>query len=147
MKVAEVQLIYKTNVKACDRPKVESSYDAFNIFWEHYDHETIEHVESCYLLILNRANKVLGCAKLSTGGVSSCIMDVKVIFQHALKANASGIIICHNHPSGNLRPSDADVQVTRKIKEAGKLLDIELLDSLIITPERTFYSFADDGRI
>lgn len=104
----------------------------------------IELLEQSMMLLLDRGNHCLGISKLATGGVSSCIVDPKVVFATALKSRASGIILAHNHPSGNLKPSSADENLTRKIAEGGRLLDISLLDHLIITP-RGYYSFADEG--
>lgn len=84
---------------------------------------------------------------VSKGGISGTLTDVRLIFQGALKTNASGIIVCHNHPSGNAYPSESDRKITQKIKEAGNLLDIQLLDHLIILPVEGYYSFADEGTI
>jgi DNA repair protein RadC len=142
--VAEVQILYHTKVKAADRPQISSSRDAEEIFRNYWDH-SLEHIESMKLLLLNRANRVLGITTLSTGGISGCIVDVKVVFQYALKANASGIILSHNHPSGNRNASQHDLDITRKIKEGGQILDIRLLDHLIITPSDGYTSFADEG--
>jgi DNA repair protein RadC len=82
---------------------------------------------------------------VSKGGISGTVTDVRVILQAAIKANASGIIACHNHPSGNIQPSESDSRLTQKIKEAGQVMDIQLLDHLIITTEGKYYSFADNG--
>ena len=98
--------------------------------------------------LLNRANKVLGITTISEGGLSGTVTDVRLIYQYAIKGNASGIIIAHNHPSGNINPSESDQKITNKIKEAGNLLDIQLLDHIILTPEREIYrSFADEGQL
>jgi DNA repair protein RadC len=94
---------------------------------------------------MNRSNSVLGIMAVSKGGLSGTVTDVRLIFQGAIKANASGIIVCHNHPSGNLKPSESDTKITRKIKEAGNLMDIQLLDHLILTMDGSYYSFADNG--
>ena len=102
--------------------------------------------EEFWLLILNRANLVIKKELISRGGVSGTVVDTKIIFKVAVENYACSIIICHNHPSGNLKPSEADVRITKNIKEAGKLMDIPLLDHLIIT-ENEFYSFADEGMI
>jgi DNA repair protein RadC len=96
-------------------------------------------------MLLNRANKVLGITDLSTGGTNGCIIDLKVIFQYAILATASFIILAHNHPSGSLKPSEADIAITRKVKEACKFLDITLLDHLIISPDERYFSLADEG--
>ncbi|MBL7870526.1 MAG: JAB domain-containing protein, partial [Cyclobacteriaceae bacterium] len=98
------------------------------------------------VMLTNRANKVLGIFEVSTGGISGTVADPKLIFAAAIKAAASGIILSHNHPSGNLQPSQADIDLTRKIKEAGRFLEIQLLDHIIITTEG-YYSFADEGLI
>jgi len=93
---------------------------------------------------LNRRNRVLGLVNISSGGFSGTVADPKVIFTSALKACASGIILCHNHPSGELDPSSEDLALTRRLKEAGKLLDLQILDHLIIS-QHGYYSFGDDG--
>src|SRR5690606_29882544 len=94
----------------------------------------LEHHEGMYAMYLNRANKVLGVLQIGIGGVAGVVADPKVIFQGALKAHASGIILAHNHPSGNSTASQADIDLTKKVKEAGKLLEIILLDHLILLP-------------
>lgn len=100
--------------------------------------------EEFWILLLNRANQVMKKVKISTGGVSGTIADPKLIFKQALDALASGIILVHNHPSGNLKPSQADIQLTRKLTQGGKLLEISVLDHLIFT-NKAYYSFADEG--
>ena len=102
--------------------------------------------EEFWILFLNRSNKVISRMKLSQGGISGTVTDVRVVMKKAIESLASGIIVCHNHPSGNLNPSEADTRITRKIKEAGELLDIQLLDHLIIS-ENDYYSFADNGAL
>ena len=96
------------------------------------------------MLFLNRANKFKGKARISTGGISGTYVDVKSVFARALQHKASGIILCHNHPSGQLRPSEADKAITQKMIDAGRLLDIKVWDHLIIG-DRNYYSFADEG--
>jgi DNA repair protein RadC len=114
--VAEVELIYKSKVKASKRPAISSSKDAFNLLLKAWDENKIDFVEQFNVLFLNRANKVLGIYDVSTGGVSGTVADPRVIFVAALKANCCGIIISHNHPSGNLKPSRQDEELTAKIK-------------------------------
>ncbi len=97
-------------------------------------------------MFLNRANKALGAYEVSTGGISGTVADPRIIFAAALKANCCGIILSHNHPSGNLKPSRQDEELTQKIKQGGQLLEINLLDHLIITPEG-YFSFSDEGLI
>jgi DNA repair protein RadC len=146
--VAEVTLTYVTKVKPSERLTVKCSKDAHKIFFDSWNQSTIEHKETVKMLLLNRANKVLGITTLSEGGISGSVMDVRMIFQFAIKGNASGIIIAHNHPSGNTNPSESDLKITQKIKTAGDLLDIQLLDHIILTPERDlFRSLADEGQL
>lgn len=145
--VSEVYLTYKTKVNPKDRSRITSSKDAYQLLFDTWNRNTIEHIEEFKMLILNRSNAVLGILSISKGGISGTVTDIRLIFQAALKANASGIIICHNHPSGNLNPSDSDRRITQKIKEAGNLMDIQLLDHIIILPIEGYYSFADDGLI
>ncbi len=102
--------------------------------------------EEFWIILLNRANRVVGREKISSGGVSSTVVDAKVIFRKAIQYLACSVILAHNHPSGNLRPSQADIELTKKLKKAGESLDISVLDHLIIT-QKGFYSFADEGII
>ena len=144
--VAEVELIYKSKVKPSERPQIKCSSDGYHLLLQTWDENKIEFVEQFKVMLLNRSNKVLGIYELSTGGVTGTVADVKLIFIAALKANACNIIISHNHPSGNLKPSRADEELTIKIKEAGKFLDIHLQDHIIVTKE-SYLSFADEGII
>jgi len=100
--------------------------------------------EEFWVLFLNNSNKVISKSQLSKGGISGTIVDVRLVFKVALENGATGLILCHNHPSGNLQPSDADRQITKKIKQAGDSLDVKVLDHLIIT-ETKYYSFVDEG--
>src|SRR5664280_442367 len=138
--IAEVRLVYRTKIKASERLQIKCSKDAFDIFMENWDQDTIEHIEEFKILLMNRSNSVLGIMPVSKGGLSGTVTDVRLIFQGAIKANASGIIVCHNHPSGNLNPSESDTKITQKIKEAGMLMDIQLLDHLIIISDEKYYS-------
>lgn len=142
--IAEVDLIYKPKVKASERPSIKTSKDAWTILQNNWDVNKIDFIEQFKVILLNRANKVLGILKASSGGVTGTLVDPKVVFVAALKANACGIIISHNHPSGNLKPSLKDQQITAKLKNGAELLDINLLDHLIITSEG-YLSFADEG--
>ena len=142
--VAEIQLSYKTKVKPSQRPKITSSKDAYDILLESWDEDKLEFIEQFKILLLNRASKVLGIYEASTGGVSGTVADPKLIFAAAIKANASAIILSHCHPSGNLKPSDADIKLTKKLKEGGQYLEISVLDHIIVTSEG-YYSFADEG--
>jgi DNA repair protein RadC len=143
-KVAEIQLSYRTNVKPSLRPKISGSKDAYEILLANWDLSRIEFQEQFKVMYLNRANKVLGIFEASTGGVSGTVADPKLIFAGALKACASGIIVCHNHPSGNLIASQSDIDLTKKLREGGKVLEIQMLDHIILTTEK-YFSFADEG--
>jgi DNA repair protein RadC len=142
--VAEIQLSYRTKVKPSQRPKVASSKDAYDILLENWDEDKLEFIEQFKVLLLNRASKVLGIYEASTGGVSGTVADPKLIFAAAIKANASAVILSHSHPSGQLKPSDADINLTKKLVEGGKFLEIHVLDHIIITSE-SYFSFADEG--
>lgn len=142
--VAEVELLYRSTVKPALRPKITSSRTAYEVLLPGWDQNKIEFVEQFKVLLMNTANKVLGIYEMSTGGVAATVVDAKLIFSAALKANASGIILSHNHPSGNLQPSSADINLTKKLDEGGKFLDIRVLDHLIVTPDG-YYSFRDEG--
>lgn len=100
--------------------------------------------EEFWILFLNRSNRVMSKMKSSQGGISGTVTDVRIIMKQAIERLASGIIVCHNHPSGNLNPSESDTRITQKIKEAGALMDIQLLDHIIIS-DKDYYSFADNG--
>ena len=142
-KISEIQISYRPAIGR--KPIIVSAYDAFTELKSFYDDSTIGLKESFYVMYLNQSNRVLGVYPLSTGGVTGTIADPRLIFSVALKINAAGIILSHNHPSGNLSPSKADKDLTDKIKEGSKLLDVKLLDHIIVTPENTYYSFADEG--
>ncbi|MBB6613136.1 JAB domain-containing protein [Pontibacter sp. Tf4] len=143
-RVAEVKLTYRSKVKPSERPQVTSSSDSYCILKKSWDTGKLEFVEQFKVLLLNRANRVLGLYELSTGGVAGTVADPKLVFVAALKACASAIVLCHNHPSGNTKPSAADLALTKKMKQAGEVLDIAVLDHIILTSE-SYYSFADEG--
>jgi DNA repair protein RadC len=143
--VSEVKLIYRSKIKASERLKVKCSKDVYDIFMEHWDRDILEHVEQVKLLLLNRSNSVLGIMEISKGGISGTVTDIRIVFQAAIKANASGLILVHNHPSSNINPSESDNKITQKIKEAGILLDISLLDHIIIATDGDYFSYADSG--
>lgn len=126
---------------ALEKPKITSSKAVFNLMQPIIG--DLEH-EEFWVLFLNNSNKVLTKNQISKGGITATIVDVRLLFKKALEFASVGIIVCHNHPSGKLEPSNADKQLTQKIKKAGDTLDIKLLDHLIIT-EKTYFSFADEG--
>jgi DNA repair protein RadC len=143
--IDEVRLICRTKVKTSYRLPVKCSKDAFDIFMENWDLDSIEHIEEFKLMLMTRSNKVLGIASISKGGISGTVTDVRIILQYAIKANASSIIICYNHPNVNAQPSESDLTITRKIRESCNVMDIQLLDHLIAIPEGTYYCIADEG--
>ena len=123
--------------------KIQSSQDVFHLILPRL--EGLKH-EEFGVVLLNRANTVLSIHQISRGGVSATVIDCKIIFNKALAELASGIILFHNHPSGQLHPSAEDVKSTEKVKAAAKVLDISLLDHLIVT-DTGYFSFADEGKL
>lgn len=131
----------KSQQEVLERQQISSSKDAFEILQPHLsDLQT----EEFWAIFLNHQNKILYKTCLFRGGIASSVADVRVIFKTALEHFSTQIIVAHNHPAGSLKPSKEDISITHKIKEAGKLLDIELLDHLILT-QNNFFSFKDEG--
>lgn len=126
-----------------EKPKISSSKDAFDLIQG--DLMDLPH-EEFWVLLLNRMHQVVKKKRISEGGVSGTVADPKIIYKLALEDLASGVIVAHNHPSGNLKPSQSDIDLTRKLKEAGRFLEVQLLDHLIIA-NRNYFSFADEGLI
>jgi DNA repair protein RadC len=124
--------------------QIKTSKDAHEAFKFFYDQDTVELTETFLAIFLNRANNTVGWLKVSQGGITGTVVDLRLILATALKMAATGVILSHNHPSGQLFPSDADIQLTKKIKEAGVIMDIPILDHIIYTEEK-YYSFADEG--
>ena len=143
--VTEIQVTYKNPVKYKDMDKISNSNDAVEVFRKIWS-DKLTYVEEFLALYLNRANKVLGWTRISSGGLSGCVVDPRMVFQTALKSNASSLIISHNHPSGNKYPSESDKRLTQKLKKGGKFLDIPVLDHIILTEEE-FHSFADENEL
>jgi DNA repair protein RadC len=126
-----------------EKPKITTSHDAFDLL----QGDLMDLLkEEFWILCLNRAHRVIAKRRISEGGVSGTVADPKVIYRVALEEWASGIIVAHNHPSGNLQPSNTDIELTKKLKEAGKFLEVQLLDHLIIANQK-YFSFADEGMI
>jgi DNA repair protein RadC len=125
------------------RIKVTSSRDAFDIFKSIMGDLPYEEF---WALLLNKANRIIKKARISEGGVSGTVVDPKKVFKIALDSHCSSIILGHNHPSGNIQPSEADTKITRKLKDSGILLDISVLDHIIIGDDR-YYSYADEGTL
>jgi DNA repair protein RadC len=143
LKIAEIEVKYSTKIKPSERVKITCSSDAADAFrsvWR----QPLELKECFYAMFLNRGNKVLGILLISEGGLSGCSVDVRSIFSAALKANSSSVILAHNHPSGNGSPSESDLKITNKVKSAGEILDIQVLDHVILLPDG-YTSLADEG--
>ena len=126
-----------------EKDKIGGSKDAFQIL--QLKLEDLPH-EEFWIVLLNRANKVIDTKLVGRGGVSSTVVDSKVIFSFALESLASGIILAHNHPSGNLKPSNSDIRLTKKIVDAGKIMEVPVLDHIIVG-DNDYFSFADEGLI
>jgi len=129
--------------EALEKKKISSSRDVFEYFSSIFGDSNYE---AFYILLLNRGNKIIREVQISEGGFSGTVADPKKIFKIALENNASAIILCHNHPSGNIQPSEADIKLTKKLKNAGEMLDLQVLDHIILGDEK-YYSFADEGRL
>jgi DNA repair protein RadC len=142
--IAEIKISYNT----ANTPKVKiiSVNKAYQVLLNSWDSDTIELQEEFKVLLLNRANEVLGIYPLSRGGITGTVVDSRLIFAVALKCNATGIIIAHNHPSGTLKPSDNDITLTRSIKKCAELLNINLIDHIIVT-KNGYFSFSNEGKL
>jgi DNA repair protein RadC len=138
--------VYTIKKEKTDFPtvKIESSKQASDFIRQFYGDDLLV-FESVFILLLDRSNKTIGYAKISQGGICSAIMDVKIICKYIVDTLASGVIIAHNHPSGNCVPSQSDIDITEKLKEAVKLVDSQFLDHIILT-EDEYYSFQDNDK-
>lgn len=146
-KVCDVKLTYNTKVKSSERAVIKDSNSAYSLLMNHiYDSETIQYREYMKLILLSNAKRVLGIVHISEGGLDSTFADIRIIMQAAILGNASAMILSHNHPSGNKRPSNQDDLLTDRVKKAAKLFDIQLLDHIIVT-DSGYYSYLDEGRI
>ncbi len=144
--VAEITLGYHPIVKSSQRPKVGCSRQVYEVLYNFWDKDTLELAEHFQVMLLNRANRVLGICTISKGGTAGTVVDAKLVFATALKGCAQSIIISHNHPSGNLIPSEQDKRLTRRLVEIGRELDLPVLDHVIVTVDG-YYSFADEGEL
>lgn len=142
--IAEISLRYKPK-KILGTIPISTSELAYENARPFFDEDTISLMEQFVVLYLNRNNKLLGGCRLSTGGITGTIADIRIILSIAVKTASTGIILAHNHPSGNTKPSATDQALTTRVREACKILDIALLDHLIIVPEGGYLSFADEG--
>lgn len=139
-----ISVSFDKKLKKSELIKITSADDAYQVFRRVFNTDTFDWCEEFIILCLNNSNKVVGFYKISSGGMTGTVVDIRMIFTTALNCLSSSIIIAHNHPSGTLQPSEADKNLTKKIKEAGKILDINVLDHLIITDE-SYFSFANEG--
>lgn len=142
--VAEVKLSYSHRIPAKNRVKITCSKDIYNMLVSRW--ENIDYIENFYAILMNRGNQVLGLHHISQGGISGTVIDVRLILQGAILAVSSSIILAHNHPSGTMEFSDADMKITRKIKNACQLLDISVLDHIVIS-SNSYLSMADEGML
>jgi DNA repair protein RadC len=144
--VAEITISYKPT--DCRKPLIASSIDAYRELKDFFPEELIHLQEQFVVMYLNRANRIIGIFRLSIGGITGTVADPRLILGTALKVAATSIILAHNHPSGNMQPSKADEQLTRKVKEASLFMDIQLSDHIILSPSNgVYFSFADEGLI
>lgn len=143
--VNEIKVSYKERITAPFWRKINSSKDAAELLFEHWDKSTISLHESFKIVLLNNNNKVKGIYQISQGGITGTLVDLRILFAVVLKTLSVAIILTHNHPSGTLKASEADRQITKKIRNAAQLLDIKVLDHILIVPNGDYYSFADEG--
>ena len=143
--VSEISVSYSPRVPARERAKIRNSRDIFNLLVPVFSC-CLEHHEEAWAIYMNNQHKVLGMSKISQGGLTQTTVDPKIILQIALKANATSIILAHNHPTGNPMPSNCDDSITQKLKAGAKFLDIQLTDHIIMCDE-VYYSYADEGKI
>lgn len=143
-KVNEVEIVYRNPIPIHDRISITQSSTAYQVFRQTWDENKIELLEQFKILLIDRGSHCLGISEIAIGGMSACIVDPRVIFAIALKTKSSGLILAHNHPSGSLKPSEADLSMTNKLVKAGNLLDISIIDHLIVTTQ-DYYSFSDNG--
>ncbi|MFN3759534.1 MAG: JAB domain-containing protein [Algoriphagus aquaeductus] len=144
--VAEITLAYRPKIKASQRPKVSCSRQVYEVLLKFWNPDCLEYTEQFQVMLLSRGNRVLGICTISSGGTAGTVVDPKVVFAAGLKANASSIVLSHNHPSGNLLPSEQDRRLTKRLVEIGRALDLPIVDHVILSPEG-YFSFADEGEL
>lgn len=145
MKKKAVEYTIKATKQDFSIAKVKGSEDAFN-FAKQFYFDDINIYESCFIMLINHANNVMGYAKISQGGICSTVVDVRIVAKYAIETLATAVILVHNHPSGNLKPSNDDDRMTNSVKKGLELLNVKLLDHLIIS-ENGYYSYGDEGRL
>lgn len=145
MKKQAVEYSIKAEKKEFAIAKITNSIDASEYARKFYFDDILIY-ESAFIMLMNRANNIVGYAKISQGGVSGTVVDVKIVAKYAIDTLASGVILLHNHPSGNKAPSTQDIQMASRLRKALELIDVKLLDSIILT-EDDFYSLSDNGNL
>lgn len=144
-KVNEIQISYKEKLRTLKSPSITNSKEVAQLLFNNWDADTIGLHETFMIVLLNRSNKVKGIYPLSHGGITGTLVDMRILFAIVLKTLSVGIVLAHNHPSGQLLASEMDKQLTQKIQRAAQLFDVKVLDHIILAPEGTYYSFADNG--
>lgn len=142
--ISEVEIVYKR--KNTKSPKITDSKMAADIFRSQFPQDKMDYKEFFYVMLLSQSNEVLGVSQIGIGSTTATVVNIKEIFQLALKSNCTGIILAHNHPSGSLQASVSDKKLTRKIQECGEFMDCRLLDHIILTSE-DYFSFSDNGEL
>ncbi|WP_166670843.1 RadC family protein [Olivibacter sp. XZL3] len=143
-RMSELKVVYNPRMDQRKQPMIKDSDTAYRVLMEVWNLDTLWYKEDMLAIYLNIENRVIGFAKIASGSMDCTLADVRIIYAIALKVCATGVIVAHNHPSGNLNASNADKMLTAKIKNAGELLDIRLLDHLIVTGNG-YLSFTDKG--
>lgn len=143
--LAEIEVSYKP--KNSHHPVIKSSDDVYYHLLRFFPEDTMSLQERFVVGYLNRSNRLLGAFEASVGGMTGTVVDIRIILSVALKSAAVGLVLMHNHPSGNYNPSQADIELTKKIKEASKLFDINIVDHLIVSANPGYYSFAEEGNL
>lgn len=144
--VPKIGLSYKSCADFDCLPKISNASDAYKILLDNWNADTLELLETFVILPVNFAKQVLGFIEISTGGITGTVIDLRLIFSAALLTSATAVIVAHNHPSSQTKPSQADMKITEKLVAAGRLLDIQILDHIIVTP-KAYFSFGDEGLI
>lgn len=143
--VNEIQISYREKLSTLQSNSITNSNDVAQLLFKTWDTDTIGLNECFKILLLNQSNKVKGIYPLSSGGITGTMVDMRILFAIILKTLSVGIILAHNHPSGQLKASEADKQLTKKIQQASLLFDVKVLDHIILAPDGRYYSFADNG--
>jgi len=142
--INEVVISYKSNPTAVEPVNITSAKHAAEVLYNLWDKDTIEVHEAFKVLLLNNAHKVKGIYEVSSGSITGTLVDIRILMAVVIKTLSTAIVLCHNHPSGKLFPSDPDLKITKRIQQAARYFDVKVLDHLIITPSGDYYSFADE---